>query len=208
MNGKRPLTPEEQTRLLAYLKDSGRARDFLFVLTGLRTGYRARELLSIQIKHFVVAGAVGREILLPRRAMKFGRGKLASTVSGRRMPIHPELRVALEDHWRNHIPDPLNPEAFLFKSREGEGALSVSQAWRMFTRACHAVGIYERVALHSMRKTFAKQVHSVTRDLVKTQAILGHKSPLTTIKYLDTALEDLDAIVCGLGQPAPVALSA
>ena len=51
LNGKRPLTPDEQTRLLAHLKNSGRARDFLFVLTGLRTGYRARELLSIQIKH-------------------------------------------------------------------------------------------------------------------------------------------------------------
>jgi len=202
MNGKRALTRDEQLRLLAHLKDSGRLRDHLFVLAGLRTGYRARELLAIQVKHFVVAGALGREILLPRRAMKFGRGQLAHTVAGRRMPLHPELRAALEQFWREKMPQPLNPESFLFAGNRAGRPISIVQAWKIFTRACHAVGIYGRVALHSMRKTFAKEVHGLTRDLVKTQAILGHQSPLTTVKYLETSLDELDAIVCRLGEAA------
>jgi integrase len=124
------------------------------------------------------------------------------------MPIHPELRVALEDFWRHHLRQPLDPESYLFEGNRRGRPISTVQAWRMFTKACREVGIYERVALHSLRKTFAKEVHAVTRDLFKTQAILGHKSPLTTIAYLEPLLDDLDAIVCGLGHPAPAALSA
>lgn len=205
MNGKRPLTAEEQSRLLTHLKSQGRHRDFLFVLAGLRTGYRARELLSIQIKHFTHAGGIGREIVLPRRLMKFGKGKLAHTVSGRRVPIHPELRAALEVHLAHHLADAGNPETYLFPSAKGGGPISVVQAWRIFVGACHAVGIYERVALHSMRKTFARAVHAVTRDLVRTQRILGHQSPLTSVLYLETALEDLDSVVCGLAPAVEVA---
>lgn len=202
MNGKRPLTRDEQIRLLAHLKQAGRLRDHLFVLTGLRTGYRARELLAIQVKHFVVGGTVGREILLPRRAMKFGRGELAHTVAGRRMPIHPKLRLALEEYWRHQLREPRNPESYLFESTHLGRPISVVQAWRLFTRACRELGIYGRVALHSMRKSFATEIHAITRDLVKTQAILGHQSPLTTIKYLETPLAELDLIVCGLGRSA------
>ncbi len=206
MNGKRPLTPDEQARLLAHLKSNGRERDFLFVLTGLRTGYRAHELLSIQLRHFSVSGNIGREISLPRRAMKFGRGQLAHTVSGRRVAIHPELRAALQDYLTHHLSAPQNPEKFLFANPRTSRPISVVQAWRMFTRACRAVGIHERIGLHSTRKTFARSVHDVTKDLVRTQALLQHKSPLTTIRYLESALEDLDSIVCGL--PAATATPA
>lgn len=202
MNGKRPLTQHEQARLLAHLKHSGNARNHLFVLMGLRTGYRARELLAIQVKHFVVAGTIGHEILLPRRSMKFGRGKLAHTVAGRRMPIHPELRAALEEFWKTRMRQPLDPESFLFEGKRPGHAISVVHAWRLFTRACRALGIVGRVALHSMRKSFAVEIHGITRDLVKTQAILGHQSPLTTVLYLETPLHDLDAIVFELGRSA------
>lgn len=209
MNGKRPLTCNEQTLLLAYLKNTDRQRDYLFVLAGLRTGCRARKLLSIRVKHFVVGGAVGREgreILLPRSAMKFGRGKLARKVAGRRMPIHPELWVALEDYWINRMPQRLDAESCVFESSSRRLPISVVQAWRCFTQACQTVGIFERVALHSLRKSVPNEGHGITRDLVKTQAILGHQSPLTTIKYLETSLDELDAIVCGLGESASAAI--
>lgn len=198
MNGKRPLSPDEQVKLLTSLKSQGRHRDFLFVLTGLRTGYRAQELLSIQLKHFVVAGRIGREISLPRRNMKFGRGQLAHTVSGRRVAIHPELRAALETYISQHFPAPYDPEAFLFPNPRTGRPISVVQAWRMFTSACHDVGIYERIGLHSTRKSFARACHDRTKDLVRTQGLLQHRSPLSTIRYLESALDDLDNIVCGL----------
>ena len=208
MNGKRPLSPDEQVRLLSSLQSQGRHRDFLFVLTGLRTGYRASELLSIQLKHFLVAGKIGREISLPRRNMKFGRGQLAHTVSGRRVAIHPELRAALETYLAQHFPGTHDPETFLFPNPRTGRPISVVQAWRMFTSACHEVSIYERIGLHSTRKSFAKACHSITRDLVRTQGLLQHRSPLSTVRYLESALDDLDNIVCGLpGLPAPVALT-
>lgn len=209
MNGKRPLTPDEQARLLAYLQTQGRQRDFLFVLTGLRTGYRARELLAIQLKHFLVAGNIGREISLPRRSMKFGRGERAHTVSGRRVAIHPELRAALQTHLAQHLPAPHDPETYLFPNPRTGRPISVVQAWRMFTSACAQVGIHERIGLHSTRKSFARACHDRTRDLVRTQALLQHRSPLSTIRYLESALDDLDTIVCGLpASAAPTSAAA
>jgi integrase len=65
MAGKRPLTPEEQESILTHLEATGRHRDRLFVLLGLYTGFRAREILALQVKHLVSGGAIGPEIWLP-----------------------------------------------------------------------------------------------------------------------------------------------
>lgn len=179
------------------------------MLLSLYTGFRAHEALAVQLKHFCVGGAIGREIALPRRALKCGKGKYARTVSGRRVPIHPLLRQGLEDYLQYHLDNPLDPESYLFVSRIGENRpISVIQAWKIFTGACEELGIRERVALHSMRKSFARAIHEATHDLLKTQRIMGHSNPMTTVRYLESTQEELDSVVMGLGMPGLAAAAA
>jgi integrase len=97
--------------------------------------------------------------------------------------------------------EPLNPEAYLFPNRYGH-PISVVHAWRVLLRACGEVSIAGRVGLHSMRKSFAQAVHEATgNDLFKTQQLLGHSSPLTTVRYLESSQPELDAVVLSLGVP-------
>ncbi|MCR6654655.1 MAG: hypothetical protein NVV63_02340 [Opitutus sp.] len=44
-------------------------------------------------------------------------------------------------------------------------------------------------------------------DLIRTQRIVGHSSPLVTARYLGTTQSDLDDLVLGLGQMPPVRLA-
>jgi hypothetical protein len=43
------------------------------------------------------------------------------------------------------------------------------------------------------------------QDLIKTQRIIGHSSPLTTARYLESTQSELDELVLGLAASAPAA---
>jgi integrase len=72
-----------------------------------------------------------------------------------------------------------------------------SQAFRTLAAACMACGIdASRISTHSMRKTFARRVYEASgHDLIRTQRALGHSSPVTTARYLETDSEALDRLI-------------
>jgi len=56
------------------------------------------------------------------------------------------------------------------------------------------------ISPHSLRRTFATDIYRATGcDLVATQRIVGHSSPLVTANYLRTDQDELDAVVRTLG---------
>jgi len=66
-----------------------------------------------------------------------------------------------------------------------------------------------RLGCHSTRKTFAVRAHRAAQfDLVKTQRIMGHSSPITTALYLQTSQDELDALVLGMDAAPAVAVPA
>jgi len=66
--------------------------------------------------------------------------------------------------------------------------------------ACEACGIdATRVSTHSLRKTFARRIYVASgHDLITTQRLMGHTSPLTTSRYLETNSDELDRLVLTL----------
>jgi integrase len=55
------------------------------------------------------------------------------------------------------------------------------------------------VSSHSLRKTFVGRVYRASGcDLIKTQRIVGHSSPIITARYLETDTDDLDQLVRSL----------
>lgn len=75
-----------------------------------------------------------------------------------------------------------------------------SQAFRILVGVARECGIDEvRISTHTLRKTFVARVYAASgHDLIKTQRIVGHASPLTTARYLETDQEELDDLVRGL----------
>ena len=99
------------------------------------------------------------------------------------------------------------PQGPVFKSRIGDNQpITRGQAHRQLKRLARELGLdAARLGCHSARKTFALQVHRAANfDLVKTQRVMGHSSPVTTARYLETSRDELDSLVLSLdASPAP-----
>jgi type 1 fimbriae regulatory protein FimE len=180
----RPLNDSEIAQVAARLG----VRDRAFFVLGIRTGFRVSELLSLRIADVVHGGEVARFVGVQRRNMK---GK----VEGRTIPLHDEARAALAPWVAEIAARGAAAESPLFLSREG-GAISRGQAWAILNGAYRAAGVFGRVGVHGLRKTFAARVYDRTgRDLMQTQKALGHKAITSTVAYLSFAESEVNAAI-------------
>jgi integrase len=151
------------------------ARDHAIVLLSVRAGLRACEIANLTSDMVLTGdGRIAGALELRDWAAKKG--------SGRRIPIHAELRDAL---------------AVLLGSSEGKGPVIRSErGGRMrpisivhwVARAFRAIGL-RGCSSHSGRRTFitraARTVHLVGGSLRDVQLLAGHQSILTTQRYID-----------------------
>jgi len=204
----RPFSTLEQEAILSRLRSTGRERDALLVEMGCYLGFRISELLSLRVDDVAEAGVVRAEIVVARRNLKGGKGKRCHAVRSRRIVVPERLQQSLRDYLQRAA---FLAGSYLFQSREGGNRpISRSQAHRIIVDAASAAGVNERIATHSLRKTFVQRIFILSgHDLIKTQRIVGHSSPLTTARYLETDQAELDALVRAQdGALAPLPFSA
>lgn len=181
MKGRRPLTDEEISSVT--FSGAYATRDRALFILGCKTGLRVSELLSLRVRDLTDRVTVARCNT---------KGK----VEGRSVAYHSAARAAVET-WVEEAG--LRPGDRLFKSRNGTGAITRVQAWKVLKRAFHEAGVLGATGTHSMRKSFAKKIyHALGRDLVKTQAALGHKDVNSTSQYLSFETDEVDAAVLSL----------
>jgi integrase len=192
----RPFTEHEYLTLLAHFTNQGRTRDSALLALGCGTGFRIQELLAVTVGHVWERDAVSYEITLARRNLKGGMGAYRKAVRSRRVPLGESVRKALGAHLAViGTDDPARP--IFGTNRSGADGMDRSQAFRTLVAACIACGIdAARISTHSMRKTFARRVYQASgHDLIRTQRALGHASPITTARYLETDSADLDRLI-------------
>jgi len=184
MRGMRPLSDSEIVQVSARLG----VRDRAFFILGIRAGFRVSELLSLRVADVLHGGEVARFVGVQRRNMK-GKSE------GRTVPLHDEARAALSAWCAELQGMGAAAESPLFLSREG-GAISRGQAWAILTAAYRSAGVFGRVGVHGLRKTFAARAYeNLGHDLIKTQRALGHKAITSTVAYLSFAESDVDAAI-------------
>ena len=201
MCAMRSLTSDEQTELATAL---GFARDRLLFLVGIYTGFRVHELLAIRFGDIWRNGQPVVAITLARRQLKGGAGANAARVRGRTVALHPSLRAAIQTYVNERFPDgQVLAEEFVFKSRKGDNQpITIRAAWRILKTAARRLGLDERVATHSMRKSFAKAVYVGSgHNLILTQRALGHRAITTTSRYLESTDEEVADAVFGISGP-------
>ena len=204
----RPFSPAEITTLETHLLATHRFRDRMLLIAGTNVGFRITELLTWTVGQVKTAqGDVAAEVTVTRALLKGGSGVRKRSVRSRRVVLNERARGAIRDYLASldYVPA---PEEFLFRSREGSNRpVHRSQAHRILERLCDECGVCgTRVSTHSLRKTFVRSVYDASgRDLIRTQRIVQHASPLTTARYLETSQDDLDNLVRGLatGAAAP-----
>lgn len=180
-NGCRPLSDSELSLLLSFVKN---IRDRALIILGIRSGFRISELLSLRVSQVSEYGKVSNRVTVSKQNMK---GK----VSSRSVPLHQDAVQALESLITTFK---LSWNDYLFQSRKGYNQpLSACQAWRIITNAAQAAKLTGKIATHSMRKSYCERVHkALGENIFKTQKAMGHKSPNSTVAYLNVNQDEID----------------
>lgn len=199
MPGSRSLLAPEEAAVLAVLP-SFPTRDRLYVVLGLNTGLRLRELTSLTTGQ-LWDGALPRAFLRIERAqLKLGRSPTRRrSVSSRTLPLNPAARAAIAEH---------------FGARGVAGRatttrpLSRMQVTRILRRIFEEAGVdvSSRLGSHSLRKRFCAKIWAASgHDIEVTRASLGHRHLTTTQAYLPSGEARAHALMLGLGPSADLA---
>lgn len=153
------------------------ARNRVILLLSVRAGLRAKEIASLTWTMVTDAdGQVSRVIHLQDSASK-GR-------SGRTIPMHTELRSALEGLHRESKP---NPEDFVIRTERSKRT-SAQVIVNLFARWYEILG-FSGCSSHSGRRTFitnaARKISTVDGSLRDVQILAGHSNLRTTQRYIE-----------------------
>lgn len=151
-------------------------RNIAIVLLSIRAGLRAGEIAKLTWPMVLDAnGAVAASIELHDNAAKKG--------SGRRIPLHNDVRFALTALRANS--SSIGP---VIVSERGSGAMRPTSIVLWFCGAYRALGL-AGCSSHSGRRTFitraARLVHKAGGSLRDVQLLAGHRSIQTTQRYID-----------------------
>ena len=185
--GCRPLTEDETERILNGCQGRYRARDVALIVTGIYTGYRLQELLSIRVGQVWAGNEVAHEVRVTKGYMK---GKKR----GRTMPLHQKVRDALHSLIQStQMWHPLYRDWPLFRSQNRPKSLSTRQGFDIIVNAAKTAGLdTNRLGSHSLRKTFAARLWKselIHRDMSLMAHALGHSNFSNTLRYLEFANE-------------------
>ena len=152
------------------------SRDRVMVLLSLRGGLRACEIAGLKWAHVLdPRGRVAEAMVIPDAIAKKG--------SGRRLPLHPELRVAL----RELAAETGGRSGPVIASRRG-GHLRANSVVNWFRELYAEIGA-EGCSSHSGRRTFithaARQAHRAGASLRDVQLLAGHRSIEVTQGYIE-----------------------
>lgn len=171
----RPLPPGDLARAL----EAADARQRAFLCLGAYQGFRISDM----------AGLCREDVLDDREPAMLrviqGKGK-----KDRCLPLHPKTLEALQAYG---LPD-AGP---IFQGAAG-GPMQVGHVGFIITRLFRYLGI--TATPHALRHAFGTNVYARSKDVFRTQRLMGHASVQTTMGYVELVGDEEDVdIVRGLG---------
>lgn len=175
------LSPSAIQRMLALTRShTFGERDRVIILLSVRAGLRACEIAGLTWAMVLDAhGRVSDGIAVHSCIAKKG--------SGRRVPLHPELRAALIKLRRASLASDLIPSRPIILSARG-GPMKANSIVNWFVAFYRDLGLFG-CSSHSGRRTFitnaARQAYRAGASLRDVQLLAGHRSIETTQGYID-----------------------
>jgi integrase len=170
------VTPPMLKRMLRHVsRSSFPARDRAMIMLSMKAGLRACE----------IAGLDWSMVLDPQARVSgtiHVRDVIAKKRGGRRIPMHPDLRRALE-----RLAQTTEPVGPVIRSYRG-GHFKANSVVNWFVTLFGELG-FEGCSSHSGRRSFitvaARNVHRSGCSLRDVQLLAGHRSIETTERYID-----------------------
>jgi integrase len=176
------IMPVDLRRLLSHVRHNEYAlRDRVIVLLSMQAGLRACEIANLTWGMVTTSkGEIGQSIDIVSSIAKKG--------SGRRVPMHPDLRanlMALKSlTYKKAV---FNAEQSIIQSKRGS-ALKPNSIVNWFVALFKALEM-RGCSSHSGRRTFitnaARRAHKAGASLRDVQLLAGHRSIETTQGYID-----------------------
>jgi integrase/recombinase XerD len=170
------ITDSVLRRMLAHVRrNASENRDRVIILLSAKAGLRAAEIAGLEWSMVLDGSGKIAKILSVE-------DRIAKKRSGRRIPIHPDLRTALIRLARSS--GTIGP---VIRSSRG-GAMKPNSVVNWFVALYAELGL-DGCSSHSGRRTFittaARKIHKAGGSLRDVQLLAGHKSLSVTQGYID-----------------------
>ena len=181
MKGTRPLDNAEIQRVSEAFGGTFAIRNRSLFMLGVSVGGRISELLALKVDDVWQNGNPVKDLLFDLNIVK------GSEVS-RAVPVNIDGRQAIENliTWHTELYGDAHSTRPLFPSRNGQGTKPMTRiaAHNALKDAFEAAGLNGKLGTHSLRKSYAQRLYEQTSDIYAVQEMLGHKSVVTTQRYL------------------------
>lgn len=164
------LSAEEITRLFAAAHN---LKHRVLLETAYSAGLRASELVRLKLT----------DIDSDRMLIRVGQGK---GNKDRYTLLSPCVLRHLRDYWRKY-----RPSLWLFQGQKPDRPLDRVSASKVFIAAKEEAGIHKTGGIHSLRHAFATHLLEAGVDARTIQLLMGHKSILSTMRYLQVTRKKL-----------------
>lgn len=167
------------------------SRNKLLFVIGINVGLRASDLITLKWSFFLDGVKDGEYkfkdfyTLQPKKTRK--QKKFI------KLFFNNTVKKVIVEHLNEFPTD--NLDEYMFKSREGDGAIAATTLWRIIKNAAKEAGINKNIGSHSLRKTWGRfcfeNSKDKTRALVLLQKAFNHSSQEVTLHYLGLLDEDI-----------------
>lgn len=166
------LSAGEISRLVAATNN---LKHCVLLATAYSAGLRASELIHLKIT----------DIDSDRMMIRVEQGK---GNKDRYTLLSPRLLRQLRDYWRKY-----HPSSWLFPGQKPDRPLNRVSASKVFHAAKEKAGIHKAGGIHSLRHAFATHLLEAGVDARTIQLLMGHRSILSTMRYLQVTRKRLGA---------------
>ena len=181
MKGTRPLDNTEIRKVSEAFEGTFAVRNRSLFMLGVSVGGRISELIALKVNDVWQNGKPVSDLLFDRNIVKGGE-------VSRAVPVNADGRQAIEDlvAWHKNLYGNVDAARPLFPSRKGQGSKTMTRiaAHNALKNAFEAAGLNGKLGTHSLRKSYAQRLYEQTSDIYAVQEMLGHKSVVTTQRYL------------------------
>lgn len=173
------LSQEELRRLLA-APDYHKHR--VLLMTAYGAGLRVSELVHLKVTD------IHSDRMMIRVEQGKGRKDRYTLLSSR-------LLIELRAYWREE-----RPSRWLFPGQPSHRSMTPRAAQKVYALAVRKAGIRRRGGIHTLRHCFATHLLEAGVDARTIQLLMGHRSILSTMRYLQVTRKKLE------GTPSPLDL--
>ena len=181
MKGTRPLDNAEIRSVSGAFDGVFAVRNRSLFMLGVSVGGRISELIALKVEDVWQNGKPVKDLLFDLSIVKGGE-------ISRAVPVNIDGRQAIEHliAWHTELYGNTDAARPLFPSRKGQGSKPMTRiaAHNALKAAFEAAGLNGKLGTHSLRKSYAQRLYEQTNDIYAVQEMLGHKSVVTTQRYL------------------------